>query len=138
VRTPGFHPFAGGVVRDEVATEVVSPPYDALTVEQRAEVRDRHPLSYLAAILEPRDLPGGDHLAASRAAVARLVGAGAFEERPPALYVCRLSQGAHRQTGVVGEVPLAWVDEGRVMGHEQTKTHRAAELAMHLEVVGVT
>jgi uncharacterized protein (DUF1015 family) len=138
VRTPGFHPFAGGVVRAEVATEVVSPAYDALTVEQRAEVRARQPRNYLGAILDPRDLPDGDHLAASRSAVAALVASGAFEERPPAYYVCRLRQGGHAQTGVVGEVPLAWADEGMVLGHEQVKSHRAAELAVHLDVVGVT
>lgn len=138
MRTPGFRPFAGGVVRADVAAEVVAPAYDALTVEQRAEVRALHPLNYLGALLDADDQPGGDHLAACRAALAGLLAAEVFEARPPSLYVCRLTQAGHRQTGVVGEVPLAWVDEGRVLGHEQVKSHRAAELAMHLDVVGVT
>lgn len=138
MRAPGFHPFTGGLVRDEVAAEVVSPPYDALTVEQRAEARTRRPLSYLSVLLDSRDLPDGDHLAAGREAVERLLTAGVFETRPPAVYACRLAQDDHAQLGVVGEVPLAWVDEGRVLSHEQTKPPRAAELALHVEAVGVT
>jgi uncharacterized protein (DUF1015 family) len=138
VRRPGLQPFHGGLVRQELASEVVSPPYDALTIEQRAEVLDRHPHSFLGAIRGPEDVAGDDHLGACRRALDELHRIGAFEARAPAFYACRLTTAEHRQTGVVADVPVAWADEGLILGHEQTRAHRAADLLAHLEVVGVT
>jgi uncharacterized protein (DUF1015 family) len=131
-------PFAGGVVRSEVAAEVVSPPYDALTPAQRAEVLASHPHNYLGVLRRAEDVPGRDHLAESRAALARLRQAGVFEARPASFYLCRLSQGGHTQVGVVAELPLDWVADGLVLGHEQVRADRAEELLANQRAVGAT
>lgn len=133
-----IEPFAGGVVRSSVAVEVVSPPYDALTVAQRAEVLVRHPSSYLGVLAAAEDVAEGDHLAAARAALDRLLALDAFEDRPAAFYACRMGNAAHRQTGLVAEVPVAWAEQGQILGHEQTRAHRAAELQAHMAALGVT
>lgn len=138
VATPGVVPFAGGIVRQELAPEVVSPPYDALTPLQRSEVLARHPRNYLGVLRRAEDVPGGDHLASSRSALERLLADDAFEERPPAVYVCRLAQDGHHQDGVVVDVPVAWAEEGRILGHEQVRAERATELFTHLEALLVT
>jgi uncharacterized protein (DUF1015 family) len=133
-----LQPFRGAVVRQDLAPEVVSPPYDALSPAQRAEHLARHPLSYLGVLQGPDGAPGGDHLAACRRALDRLLAVGAFEPRPEGFVVCRLTQTGHAQTGIVGEVPLAWVDEGRVRYHEQVRDHRVDEILAHLRYLGVT
>lgn len=135
---PGIEPFAGGVVRASLAPEVVSPPYDALTVVQRAEVLARRPSSYLGVLAAAEDVADGDHLATGRRALQRLLALDAFEDRPAAFYVCRLSDGSHRQTGLVAEVPVAWADQGQILGHEQTRAERAADLQAHMTALSVT
>lgn len=136
--TPGIEPFTGGVVRSSLASEVVSPPYDALTVAQRAEVLARHPSSYLGVLAAAEDVANGDHLAAGRRSLQRLLALDAFEQRRAAFYACRLSDGTHRQTGLVAEVPVVWADQGKILGHEQTRAERAADLEAHMTALGVT
>ena len=138
VLPPGVVPFGGGLVRQEVAREVVSPPYDALTPAQRAEVLGRYPRNYLSVLRRAEDVPGMDHLVSSRSALERLLADDVFEDRLPSMYVCRLAQDGHVQDGIVVDVPLAWADEGRILGHEQVRAERAAELAAHLDALRVT
>lgn len=153
-------------VRPEWSHEVPSPPHDALSADARRRHLIEHPRSYLGVTRSPDDLdlpaPGPDALVPtdrggtapsparpteaergqraavlSRASLELLLADGTFEEeRPPGLYLYRLVQGDHHQTGVVCGVATADYDGGLVRVHEQINRGRADLLAHHLRVVG--
>jgi uncharacterized protein (DUF1015 family) len=136
-------PFRGWLVTPEAAPRVVAPAYDALSAEERRRLAAAEPDSFLNVMRSPRDEPDADAadpeplLAASRAALERLLAEGAF--RPidrPAFLLLRMQLGDHVQTGVVGTVPVHTVG-GTVRLHEETRTVKETDLVRHLEVVGV-
>jgi uncharacterized protein (DUF1015 family) len=117
------------------ADRVVSPMHDEIDPATREAILASNPWSYLHVTHSPgRDC---DHAAAvedNAAALGRILDAGAFRLRPdPAMYVYRLRNGDHAQTGVVAEIPAADVAEGRLLGHETVQPARVEALVRHFE-----
>ena len=130
------------VVDQAAALDVISPAYDALTPDQRAEVAHRRPRSWLNVTASPvRPGQRGDDPAlirGNRRTLEELLAAGVFREVGPALFLYRLSTDDHSQTAIVGHLPLTAAGDGRLMGHERSQPDRVTGLAANLAQVAVT
>lgn len=125
------------LVDPALAPRVVAPAYDLLSGDDRRRILAAEPLSFLHAMRssDEYDEPVDDAriLADSRAGLRRILDAGGFRRLgEPVLFVYRLVDDHHVQTGVVGEVGL----DGRVLPHETTLTAKEEQLARHLAEVG--
>ncbi|MEM9561116.1 MAG: DUF1015 family protein [Actinomycetota bacterium] len=136
-------PVALRFVRPEWSHEVPSPPHDALSAEARRQHLIDHPRSYLGVTRSPEDVdhdtvdPAGEAMRLSRASLETLLAQNVFEPtRSPGLYLYRLEEPGHRQTGLICGVGSAAYDAGQVRIHERVKQPRADLLARHLDQVG--
>ncbi len=136
-------PVALRFVRPEWSHEVPSPPHDALSTDARRQHLIDHPRSYLGVTRSPEDVhhqtadPAGEAMRLSRASLEALLADDVFEPaRPPGLYLYRLEEPGHRQTGLVCGVGSVAYDAGQVRIHERVKQPRADLLARHLDQVG--
>ncbi len=135
------------LVEPQWADRVPSPSHDALTPEQRRTFLGATPDSYLAVTRSPEDLdrdgnPSTDDaeqlLRQGRLAFERLLDKGAFGPVAPAsLYAYQLELRGHRQTGVVGGIPLDEYTNGELRIHERIRGNRTDHLARHFAVVGI-
>lgn len=131
-----FRGFEGHVVAAHHAATVVAPPYDLLTVEQRARLAVDRPDSFLNVL--PSGAADDAGLRANRAALDELMAAGRFVGIDgPALGVLRLDHPVGSTTAVVGDVEVEAFVDGRVLPHEHVRADRVAQLARHLEVVRI-
>ncbi len=132
-------PFPGWIVHPDWADRVVAPFLDQVAPEDRARIVTSNPDSYLH-VSRPANL-GEDPvsvLAGNRAAIDRLIGAGAYRhDEEPAMYVYEQREGPFVQTGIVAEVPVPAFADGRVLGHEDVQPERVESLADHIRTVGV-
>jgi len=114
--------------RPEDAAEVISPPYDVISPEDRDALHERHPNNVVRLEL-PRDEPGDDADRNRYTRAAELYrewlasGILAREERP-SLYVYgqryRTPQGAMERMGVLAALKAEPYEAGVVLPHEQT------------------
>ncbi len=137
--TPWLYPVEAGLVRADLALEVISPAYDLLTPDERSRHAQRHPLSFLNGTPSSETEDPGDDAPLRRKAASSYLAArlaeNVWEFRSAALYVYRIDSDGHRQTGVVGDVPaIAFPD--RIRPHEGTRSSRVEDLADYLELVG--
>lgn len=132
-----IRPFPGALVDPAWASRVVSPMHDSLSPEARAQILATNPFSYLHVGRRPDEDEGAaEGTAAGNAALDMLIGAGAFQPSPaPALYIYRMRQDGHVQTGVVGEIPVRAFADGEILGHEAVQPERVDALARHFAEV---
>lgn len=119
---PRLLPFPG--LRPDPAVtgrldDVVCPPYDVITEEQRAELLARSPFNVVRV-----ELPGGNYAEAARLFEEWKAAGALAREAAPALYGYRMSyksvEGETRQTsGVMGALVLEPPGQG-ILPHEQT------------------
>ncbi len=130
------------LVKPEWAARVVSPAYDSVRPNDRAELMARDPYVFLHVTRSPGDVTDGSSptevTEQNAAALQWLLDEGVFTEvRPPAFYAYRLQSGDHCQTAVVADVSLAGVEDGRISPHERVQPHRAEHLTVHVTKVSV-
>jgi uncharacterized protein (DUF1015 family) len=132
-------PVKAGLVRPDLAVEVISPPYDLLTGPERAAYAARVPRSFLNGT-PSSDLSDPEEDAALRRETARSymserLAESTWRSLPPGFFIYRLQSDGHTQTGVVGDVPAdAFPDV--VRPHEDTRPTRVADLVDYLNRVG--
>jgi uncharacterized protein (DUF1015 family) len=129
-------PFDAQLVRPDLAERVVVPSFDAMSPEQRHAVRDTEPLSFLHAMHSP----GEGALARSRDGLDRLLAEGVYPRRlDQALFVYRLTNRHHAETGIVCAVPASsFAPGGDVLSHEDTRPEMVSHLAYYLREVRVS
>jgi uncharacterized protein (DUF1015 family) len=132
-----FAPFAGHLVRPELADRVIAPPPDGDDGRSRA-VRD--PLSFLHVIPPEENEPaptglGRDALTACRVRLERLVVRAFAPLRHPAFVVHRVEREGRMHTGVLGEVPIAEYRAGRIRRHEDVRSDKARRFATSMAVI---
>lgn len=135
-----LRPFTGYVVAPGDASRVVAPPYDALTPAQREALAASATESYLNVLPTGRTDGAAieDELRRCRRHLDRLVAGGRFRHLDrPALAVYGLTEGGHRQVGVVGDVAVTAFSNGQILPHERVRGDRVARLTRYLEVVGI-
>lgn len=134
-------PVATRLVRPEWATRVVSPAYDSVRPVDRAALMARDPYVFLHVTRSPGDAEDGatpEEVTEQNAqALEWLLGEGVFTELlSPSLYLYRLSIDDHEQVGIVADVHLSGVEDGRIGPHERIQPQRATHLADHISRVG--
>jgi uncharacterized protein (DUF1015 family) len=131
-------PFPGWLVHPDWAERVVAPFLDQVAADDRARILSSNPDSYLHVSRPAEDGEDPeDAMSANRAALARLLDAGAFRRSEgPLLYLYRLRSNGFEQTGVVAEIPVEAFANGQVLGHEAVQPERVESMAQHMRVVG--
>lgn len=129
-------PLAALAARADRAADIVAPQYDSIPAGGRYAYAVGRPDCFLNVTLSVADFP---EPAPGRAAVAaRAAGCfeammerGLFEAVPgPAFFLYELDTGSRRQAGIVVGMPVAAVEEGRILGHEGTIEERVDDLAL--------
>ena len=134
-------PLGLRLLKPEWTDRVPSPAHDALTPAQRTAYLGEHPDSYLAVTRGAEDLSydlsARQLVTEGRAALDRLIAAGAFSEvRADQLYAYRLEVQGWNQIGIVGGMHIGDYRDSTIRIHEEIHPDRAAHLALHSEVVG--
>lgn len=131
-------PVAAGLVRSEIAAEVISPPYDLLSPSQRADHARSYGRSFLNGTPSEGDDPELDTAGRRRQAndyLERELAAATWSFQGEALFVLEIKSRGRTQTGVVGDVPVS-AFPGLVRPHENTRPERVDDLASYLIDVG--
>jgi uncharacterized protein (DUF1015 family) len=132
-------PVEAGLVRPDLATEVISPPYDLLSSEERAAYAARVPRSFLNGTPSSESADPEEDAALRRETALRYMSARLAEttwrSMPAGFFVYRIRSDNHTQTGVVGDVSAA-AFPGLVRPHEATRPTRVADLVDYLNRVG--
>ncbi|HUP15556.1 MAG TPA: DUF1015 family protein [Acidimicrobiia bacterium] len=131
-------PVMAGLVRPEVARDVISPAYDLYTPSQRLQYARARPRNFLNATLSEEDYPDIDVESRRVEALDYLrqeLDEGTWRFGNERFTVLRLESQGHVQTGVVGDVP-ATAFPGLVRPHEHTRPRRVADLTHYLRAVG--
>ncbi len=139
---PIARPFDAYLPRPDLASQVVSLPYDSLPTNGTLRQDEDSQFGFLNLIRSEVDHPaltGEGRRALLGAAAARLrtiIGEGLYEHHPaPVFFVCRLSQGGHSQTGVIADVPLVAYDAGKIKVHELTRKGQEDRLVEYMQLV---
>ena len=142
---PRIRAFTGYLVDAARAAQVVSPAYDAVSPAMRRAFAESHPQNYLNTMrlrddFPPEQTPSNEQLLAmNKAKLDELLADGSFARFDrPAMFVYRLSNAAHRQTGLVCEVPIDEYQQGHLRKHENTRADKEDLLARYQQVVGVS
>ena len=131
-------PVLAGLVRPQVASEVISPAYDLFTPPERLRYAWARPRNFLNATISEEDYPDLDVESRRVQAVdylQRELDAGTWTFGGERFAVLRLESHGHVQTGVVGDVPAA-AFPGLIRPHEHTRPRRVADLSDYLRSVG--
>ena len=137
-----IRPFRALRPTPAAAAGVACVPYDVVSTDQARALAAGAPLSFLHVTRAEIDLaPDVDPhdpavYAAARANLARLrQEAPLVVEAEPALYVYRLRDGAHEQTGLAGCFPLDDYDAGAIKRHERTRRDKEDDRTHHMAAV---
>ncbi len=130
------------LVKPEWASRVVSPAYDSVRPSDRRELMERDPYVYLHVTRSPGDVDDmstAEEVTDQNArALAWLLSEGVFSDvAEPSLYLYRLTAADHSQIGIVADVHLSGVSDGRIGPHERIQPQRATHLADHIAKVRV-
>lgn len=132
-------PVEAGLVRPDLAAEVISPPYDLLSGPERAAYATRVPRSFLNGTPSSETDDPVEDAPARREAAQQYMSArlaeSAWRSLPPSYFIYRIRSERHIQTGVVGDVPATAYPD-MVRPHEDTRPTRVADLVDYLNRVG--
>ena len=136
-------PFRALRPEPSVVSRVASVPYDVVNREEAANLADGNPLSFLRVSRAEIELPDEkDPYAPSiyeraRFNLERLTSeAPLIRDSEPSLYVYRLDQGGHVQTGVAGTFSVDEYDSNRILKHERTRKEKEDDRTRHLLALG--
>ena len=137
-----IRPFRALRPTPAAAAAVACVPYDVVTTDAARALAADAPLSFLhvtraevdlAPDVDPHD---GVVYATARDNLARLRReAPLVVEDEPALYVYRLRDGDHEQTGLAGCFPLDDYDAGAIKRHERTRRDKEDDRTHHMAAV---
>ena len=137
-----IRPFRALRPTPSAAAAVACVPYDVVTTDAARALAADAPLSFLRVTRAEIDLgPDVDPhdpvvYATARANLARLRHeAPLVVEDEPALYVYRLRDGDHEQTGLAGCFPLDDYDGGAIRRHERTRRDKEDDRTRHMAAV---
>ncbi len=137
-----IRPFRALRPTPPAAAAVACVPYDVVTTEAARALAAEAPLSFLHVTRAEIDLaPTVDPhdpvvYATARANLERLRRAAPLVvEAEPALYVYRLRDGDHEQTGLAGCFPLDDYDGGAIKRHERTRRDKEDDRTHHMAAI---
>lgn len=133
-------PLEALVARADRVSGMTAPQYDSIPGGDRYAYAAERPDNFVNITLSASDFPAPapDRSEVAQRAVRCFEGMmerGLYEAFPgEAFFLYELDTGRHRQAGIVAGVPLAAVDEGRVLGHEGVLEERVDDLALFFRV----
>ena len=135
-------PFRALRPKPRAAAAVAAVPYDVVSTEEARALAADAPLSFLHVTRPEIDLaPGTDpsdpvvyETALANLARVRRV-APLVIEAEPALYVYRLRDGTHEQTGLAGCYALDEYESGAIKKHERTRPDKEDDRTRHMVAI---
>jgi len=135
-----FKPFKPLRPSPELASRLVTPPYDVVSTQEARAYAGADPLSFLRVTRAELELPDGADAyapavyARARANLDRLVADGALvRESRPVYAVYRQTRGARAQIGIVGLASVAEYEAGLVKKHELTRAEKEDDRTRHID-----
>jgi uncharacterized protein (DUF1015 family) len=134
-----IRPFRALRPQPEKASKLASVPYDVVTTEEAGSLARGNPLSFLHVIRPEIDCGAGvdvhaDEVYAKAAEnFKKLKDEGVlFEEDKPSLYVYRLREGEHEQTGLAACCAVDEYEDGSIRKHEYTRRDKEDDRLRHM------
>lgn len=138
-----LRPFPALRPLPEKAAQVSAVPYDVVNRDEAAALASGNPLSFLHVSRPEIDLPASIDVhsepvyAQARKALDQLQReAPLVHEREPMLYLYRLKQGTHVQTGIAATYSVREYNEGGIARHEKTRRDKEDDRTKHLLTLG--
>jgi len=138
-----LRPFRALRPTSEKAAQISAVPYDVVNGDEAAALAQGNPLSFLHISRPEIDLdPSMDphdkavYSQARRALDALREKGPLVEEHAPSLYLYRLKQGDHSQTGIAATFSVREYDEGGIAKHEKTRRDKEDDRTHHLLALG--
>jgi uncharacterized protein (DUF1015 family) len=135
-------PFRALRPRPADAARIAAVPYDVVSVDEARAAADGNPLSFLHVSRAEIDLPAGTdpygeavYARASRNFAALKEGP-LLVEAEPSLYVYRLRQQNHEQTGLAACYSLDEYDRDIIRKHERTRRDKEDDRTRHMLALG--
>ena len=142
---PSIKPFDGYLIKQDRATAVVSPAYDAVSAEQRKKFSDENPDNFINTMRLQEDFPEDAQptqaqlLSSNRESLYALIDDGSFSPlETPCMFIYQLGRGEQIQTGLICEVSVEEYESGALKKHENTRAVKEDLLAQYQEVVGAS
>jgi uncharacterized protein (DUF1015 family) len=136
-------PFSALRPRDDLAAEVIAPPYDVLT-EAEARALAKNERSFVrvtrpeATMRKGTDPHGDAAYKRARKNLQELVKQGALQQdEAPTYYFYGQRMGEHRQVGVIAAASVDEYDRGDIRKHEHTRPDKEDDRTHHMEVIDV-
>ncbi len=137
-----IRPFRALRPNQDTAADVIAPPYDVMNSAEAREMAAGRPHSFLHVSRPEIDLEEG---ADSHSDAAYAQAAHSFAElqkqnilqrdATPSLYIYRMQDGDHVQTGIAMIASVAAYDANRVRRHELTRPDKENDRVMHMEAI---
>jgi len=125
------------------AQRVIAPPYDVVSTAEARAYASGNPACYFHITRSEIDLPdsvdphGDEVYATAAAALDRFVAEGLLvRDAGESLWLYRLQQGEHVQTGFVGTVSVDDYRAGRIKRHELTRAAKEDDRTRHILATG--
>ena len=123
---------------------IAAPPYDVVTRDEAAAIAAGNPACFLRISRSDLEFPPSvpstapEVYARARENWRRAVAAGWFvQDESPALFLYRLREGDHVQTGLAALYPVADYEAGIVKRHEWTRPEPEGDRARHIATTGI-
>jgi len=134
-------PFRALRPRDDLAEQVIAPPYDVLSEDEaRAIAEERR--SFVRITRSEVDLPRGADAhsdaayAKARENLLEFIDQGwLHRDDQPSYYLYGQTMGDHRQVGVLAAASVEEYDEGRIARHEFTRPDKEDDRTHHMDVI---
>lgn len=137
-----IRPFRALRPSQATAADVIAPPYDVVNTEEARELAAGRPHSFLHVSRPEIDLEDGADAHSDAAYEQAAISFRALQERDllqrdpePSLYIYRMTDGDHVQTGVAMTASIAAYDANRVRRHELTRPDKENDRVRHMEAI---
>jgi uncharacterized protein (DUF1015 family) len=134
-------PFRALRPRDDLAGDVIAPPYDVLT-DDEARTIARNRRSFVRVTRSEVDLPSGTDAHSELAYRTARANLDSFvresilvQDAEPTYYLYHQVMGNHRQTGIIAGASVAEYDDGRIAKHEFTRPDKEDDRTHHMDVL---
>ena len=123
-----IRPFCGVRPKDDLAAQIIAPPYDVLSEQEARLIAGPNPQSFLHVTRPEVDLPEGCDAHGPEAHAKARENLDAFQDRgwmqqdaAPCFYLYRQTWRGRTQTGLMAACSVQEYDEGLIKKHELTR-----------------
>jgi len=137
-----IRPLRGVRPRNDLAAEVISPPYDVVSVAEARAIAVAKPRSFMRVVRAEVDLPEGSdpHAPAAYAKAKENLDAFIAEgiltiDEESSFYLYGQVMGDHRQVGLLACCSVDEYDRGLIAKHEHTRPAKVVDRTAHIQAL---